>query len=318
MRLLLERIAAGLGRGSDVAIYHEFHRPPYGGGNQFLLALRGELGRRGYRVAANRIDTTTRACLFNSFNFDLEHLRGSRRDGCRMVHRVDGPVGSYRGEDDAIDRRIRDMNVELAEATVFQSRYSLEAHRAMGLELVAPVVITNAVDPRIFFPPPRPRAIGARVRVISTSWSSNPNKGAATYVWLDEHLDHDRYEYTFVGRVGARLRHIRVIPPLPSGRLAGMLREHDVYITASLRDPCSNALLEALACGLPAIYADSGGHPEIVGEAGSAFRSPEEIPDLLDALVRDHAERRAAIRIPSLTEVADRYLEALGITRRSG
>ena len=35
------------GSGADVAVFHEFHAPPYGGGNQFLLALVGELQRRG-------------------------------------------------------------------------------------------------------------------------------------------------------------------------------------------------------------------------------------------------------------------------------
>ena len=28
---------------SDLGIFHEFHTPPYGGGNQFLLALVREL-----------------------------------------------------------------------------------------------------------------------------------------------------------------------------------------------------------------------------------------------------------------------------------
>ena len=36
----------------DVAIAHTFRKPPYGGSNQFLIALRGELERRGLRVAA--------------------------------------------------------------------------------------------------------------------------------------------------------------------------------------------------------------------------------------------------------------------------
>ena len=37
-------------------------------------------------------------------------------------------------------------------------------------------------------------------------------------------------------------------------QLAELLRAHDVYLAPSRDDPCSNALLEALACGLPAAY----------------------------------------------------------------
>jgi hypothetical protein len=38
-------VATRRGR-SDVAVFHEFHAPPYGGGNQFLLALVRELRAR--------------------------------------------------------------------------------------------------------------------------------------------------------------------------------------------------------------------------------------------------------------------------------
>lgn len=307
-----------LGQPPDLAIFHEFVRPPYGGGNQFLIALRGELHRSGYRSTNNMIPKGTRACLFNSFNFDFDLLRREAKPGCRMVHRVDGPIGRYRGEDASVDRRIAEINRELADATIFLSRYSLEAHRELGIDLVAPEVILNTVDPAIFHRGPRPEGLrGRRVRLISTSWSDNPNKGQATYRWLDEHLDPSRFEYTFVGRVRAEFRRIRHRPPVGSDALAAELRRHDIYITASLQDPCSNALLEALACGLPAIFARSGGHPEIVGEAGFGFDAPEEIPTMLERLVAEYDARRAAIAIPTLAEVADRYVEVLGLTSRA-
>lgn len=298
----------------DVAIFHTFRRPPYGGANQFLLALRGELGRRGLRVAANTITRGTRACLLDSYAFDYRRLRRMAHPGCRMVHRVDGPLGLYRGMDDGTDRRVFAINQETADVTVFQSIYSREGYRALGLTFRAPLVIMNAVDPTIFHP--RDRALGSqgrKVRLISTAWSSNPNKGAATYRWLEEHLDWDRFEYTFVGQSPLGFERIRLIPALPSRQVADLLRAHDVYITASLHDPCSNALLEALACGLPAIYANSGGHPEIVGEAGFGFSAKEEIPALLDRLVDEYEARRARIAIPTLATVADQYLSAMGL-----
>jgi glycosyltransferase involved in cell wall biosynthesis len=70
-------------------------------------------------------------------------------------------------------------------------------------------------------------------------------------------------------------------------------------------------LLEALACGLPAAFRRSGGHPELVGEAGIGFDDAEEVPDVLARLSRELEERRAAIGIASLREVADRYVELL-------
>ena len=299
--------------GPDVAIAHRFVRPPYGGSNQFLLALRGELQRRGLAVAPNRIGRRTRACLMNAFLFDSERIGRQRRPGCRMVHRVDGPVGLYRGSDDGTDAEVARINAALADATVFQSQFSLDASRSLGLELAAPTVIMNAVDPRIFHPGERAPLSGDRVRIVSTSWSSNPNKGAAVYEWLDRNLDLSRFDYTFVGQSPVEFERIRAVPPVGSRELAALLREQDVYLTASANDPCSNALLEALACGLPALYLDSGGHPEIVGDGGLPFTAAEEIPGQLDRLVAGYAERRAAIAIPTLAEVADRYLEVMGL-----
>ncbi|MFO7572020.1 MAG: glycosyltransferase, partial [Gaiellaceae bacterium] len=84
------------------------------------------------------------------------------------------------------------------------------------------------------------------------------------------------------------------------------------YLAPSANDPASNALLEALACGLPAVFRASGGHPELVGDAGLPFAEADEVPDVLEQLVTELDERRATIRIPALSDVADRYLEVLG------
>ena len=299
---------------ADLALFHEFAPPPTGGGHQFLRALVHELSARGLEVELNRLSGRTDACLFNSFNFDFARLRRFARPECRLVHRVDGPIGVYRGFDDGTDARIAELNRELADATVFQSRYSLERHRELGYELADPVVIPNAVDPRIFFSPEGRGPLGDRsVRVIASSWSDNPRKGAETLAWLDRHLDPDRYEVTFVGRTTQRFERIRAAGAVDSLQVAELLRSHDVYLALSHDDPCSNALVEALACGLPAVFRESGGHPELVGEAGVAFREDNELPAALDRLVGEIEERRAAISVPAISDVADRYLQALGV-----
>jgi glycosyltransferase involved in cell wall biosynthesis len=296
-------------RRADLAVFHEFHAPPYGGGNQFLLALVRELERRGLAVERNRLSGGTPACLYNSFNFDFARLRRFARAGVRMVHRVDGPVGVYRGFDDGTDRRIAAIN-ELADVTILQSRYSLEKHAELGLELRNPVVVHNAVDPALFFP--RQRRDGhERLRVIATSWSGNPRKGGDILAWLDRNLDFDAFELTFAGNTEQRFERIRVVDPLPSAELGNLLRAHDVYLATSRDDPCSNALLEGLACGLPAAFLRSGGHPELVGDAGIGFDSADDVPVVLARLRDELDERRARIRVPALGDVAVSYLDAL-------
>jgi len=291
---------------------YRFRPAPYGGSNQFLTALRDELRSRGLHVSDGAVGRKTRACLLHSYLVDAQDVRARMHDGLRVVHRVDGPVAMYRGADDGSDEKIVEINRAFAQATIFQSQWSLEAHRAVGIELRDPVVIPNAVDPRVFFAPPR-ASLGARLRLIATSWSDNPNKGGETLQWLARTLDPERYSITFVGRVQTDLTPARVMPPLDSAGVAALLREHDVYLAPSRNDPCSNALLEALACGLPALYLRSGGHPELVGEAGFGYEDRAEIPGLLERLAGEYGERRGRISISPLAEVADRYLEALGL-----
>lgn len=300
----------------DLALFHEFASQPSGGGHQFLRALVGELAARGVEIESNRLSAGTPACLFNSFNFDFARLRRFARPHARMVHRVDGPIGAYRGFDDGTDRRIAAVNDALADATVFQSRYSLEKHGELGFELRAPVVIPNAADPAIFHPPQgREPLAGRKVKLIAASWSDNRRKGAETLEWLDRSLDWTRYELTFVGRAPVPFERIRAVGPVASAEVAELFRGHDVYIAPSQDDPCSNALVEALACGLPVAYLDSGGHPELVGDGGLPFRAAEELPQVLDRLVAEIERRRAAISTPSISDVANRYMDVLGLSR---
>ena len=260
----------------------------------------------------NTISATTRACLFNSFNFDENRLRRLRRDSVIYVHRVDGPIDVYRGRDEGTDRKIWQLSQKFADKTIFQSNYSLQKHLELGMEFKNPVIALNAVDTQIFNPQNRAAYSNTRkIKLIASSWSDNPNKGAAVYAWLDQHLDWERYEFLFVGRSPIEFKNIRLIKPVPSSELAGYLKQSDIYITASQNDPCSNSLLEALNCGIPALYLNSGGHPEIVKNAGLGFNDAEEIPDLLSRMTDQYAYFQSKIDVPSLQSISNIYMKTL-------
>lgn len=300
----------------DLSVFHEFAPPPTGGGHQFMRALCSELESRGLTLEYNRLSRRTPACLCNSYNFHLRKLAWLLRwrRGVRCVHRIDGPLQTYRGFDDGTDAMISKFNHRFADATVVQSAFSLDQHQALGLSARNPVLISNTPDASVFhangkepFDPNRP------LKVVSVSWSDNPNKGLETYQWLDEHVDSNELDITFVGRIQTELKRVRHLEPMPSDDLAAFLRTQDVYLTASRKDPCSNSVVEALACGLPVVYLDSGGHPELVGDAGLAFTTPEEIPATLRTLKEGYRKKQEKISIPSLTNIADQYLQILEI-----
>lgn len=297
-----------------ITIFFNFHKPPYGGGNQFLLALKKEFERRGLNVLVNKITKDTYMCIFNSYNFDAKDLKVqySKYPQCKMIHRVDGPIGLYRGTDYEIDKKIFEYNEQFADITVFQSHWSLEETIRLGFNPKNPIVIHNAVDNDIFHTNGRIKfSLDRKIKLISTSWSDNPRKGAAIYKWIEEHLDWSRFEYTFVGRSQIKFNKIHTIKPQPSHHLAKILRNHDIYITASQKDPCSNALLEALACGLPAVYLDDGGHKELVKEGGLPFYSKDEILVQIEKIVENYNNFQKNISILSCELVAEKYLNLI-------
>jgi glycosyltransferase involved in cell wall biosynthesis len=304
--------AKGQFTSADLSIFHEFEPPPTGGGHQFLRAFWKQAESKGLRVENNTISRTTRACLFNSFNFRESRLARLKRNSVLYVHRVDGPIDIYRGREDGVDKNIHAVNLRFAEKTIFQSQYSLQKHLELGMEFKNPVVIMNAADPEIFHPHERVEfSQNRKTRLIASSWSDNVNKGAAVYQWLDEHLDWKRFEMTFVGRSTVTFTNIRMIPAVDSFRMAELFRQHDIYLTASRNDPCSNSLIEALTCGMPAVYFKSGGHPEIVGGAGAGFDEAEELPGVLEQVTSAYEAFQSRISNPSIQEVSEVYLKVL-------
>lgn len=298
---------------SRFALWHSFVPSPYGGGNQFMMALRKALRQRGVDVLDNELNDVIDACLLNAIHFDTDRfLELSRRRQPGVVQRVDGPICLYRGVDRAKDDLAFRLNAQFAHSTIVQSAWTLQRIIEMGYRPVNPVIVHNATDPDIFHRRGRsPFDPARKIRLISTSWSDNPRKGGAIYHWLDEHLDWSRYEYTFVGRVAGAFRHIRHVAPVDSESLADLLRQHDIYLAASQNDPCSNALIEALTCGLPALALNSGGHPELVGYGGLLFDRAEEIPDRLTEIAAHYSAFQNLITVPALADVADKYLALL-------
>jgi glycosyltransferase involved in cell wall biosynthesis len=302
-----------LSRQLTVGLWHTFFKPPYGGGNQFMMALRKALSRRDVDVRENELREGIDAYVLNSIHFDVDRFMDFRATHrVNVVHRIDGPIHLIRGYDREKDELCFDLNSRFASATVLQSAWTYQRIVDMGYRPVKPVIIHNAVDGDIFrstgrieFDPDR------KIRLISSSWSNNPRKGGPVYRWIEEHLDWDRFEYTFVGNASESFSRIRHVPPVSSEELADLLRHHDIYITASQNDPCSNAVIEALACGLPVLYLNDGGHPELVAQGGLPFSDTSEIFPQLEQLVENYHAFQRLIVASRLEDVAEKYLAVI-------
>lgn len=294
-----------------IGLWHEYHKPPYGGGNQFMLALKKGLEQKGVKVEVNKLNPGIDVYICNSAWFNTKILETkSKKYPIKMIHRIDGPISLYRGQGRKEDDEIFSLNKRFASATVFQSAYSYMKSSELGYSPVSPMVIHNAVNKEIFNEKGKKSYDqNGKISLISTAWSDNPRKGGPFYKWLDENLDFKRFEYTFVGRVQQEFQNIKHIAPLNSEKLAQVLHQHDIYITASQHEPCSNALLEALACGLPALYRNDGGSSELVEFGGLPFNDENDFAQQLERIIADYKSFQSSIYIKSMDDVAETYYE---------
>ncbi len=282
----------------------------YGGSHKFLGTLRDYFRRHG-RYAESPEDAD--AILFNSCQNHFQVARQKLLHPNKIfIQRVDGHPNLYNHAADPRGAIINAQNALLADGSIFQSDWSHRVNKEMGLQdKPFETVILNAPNHVLFHgehgaPPPK---ADEKLKVIISSWSPNANKGFPIYQWLDEHLDFDRYEVTFVGNSPIRFNNIKMIPPQPPEGVARLLRAHNVFLFASRLETCSNALIEAMHCGLPALALNDGGNPEIVGQGGELFVSREEIPQLLEKIKAGYEGYKTGISLPSLDEVGNHYLD---------
>lgn len=291
-----------------IKIIYNFTDKPTGGTNQFLKALKKNL------ILSNsytEIDKEADVFLFIAHKWMIKviflKLIYSKKV---FVHRLDGPIRLYAKKTDKRDYIINISNKLIADATIFQTNWSRKNNYNLGLEQKEhETTIINAPDNTIFNRKDKVSFSETRkVKIILSSWSPWYKKGFAVYKWLDETLDFEKYEVTFCGNSPIEFKNIKHVAGLPSVELAKLLKQNDIYLTASQKDPCSNSLIEALHCGLPALALSDGGHPEIVNQGGELFTNKYEISVLLKKIVLNYDFYQKRIQVPDIKNVLSEYI----------
>lgn len=271
-----------------VLVNRQVVNAPWGGGNNFVRALRQGLPAHGHEVVeslAHEPDVIVLAGVdADSMGVDawtaLEHRR--KRPSCRIVMRlndcdarkgtslVDATLWSAAKNCDGlvfVSRWLQEHLLERWLEIEFGSQFAMQFTRGSDKVehfIASAQVIHNGVDKGLFRP-----AEGAAERrwleVVTHHWSDNPMKGRDVYEAVARSPGPSRF--TYIGRHQCDFTsRTRVVPPLFGEELARELAGHDVYVTGTRWDPGPNHVLEALACGLPVLaHKDGGGAVEFAG-----------------------------------------------------
>ncbi len=316
-------------------IYWSFkpRKSPYGGANSFLGSLQREMSKRGvhFTTELHKADIAFVNALTHESkgnNLKMKHIEEIAQCQISIIHRKTGFWGrsspAFHGlnNDGIVVGDVLQLRFSnYVDYHIFQSRYSYNEFVKAGFEGDNYTIIHNGVDCNIFnfstkrFGSVHSKSIwheGQKFKIAISSWSNNYNKGFCHYKLLDDTLDEmPDVEVNLVGRIphDLILRNIKVYKPLRHKLLADFLRRNHVIVQCSINDTCSNALIEGLCCGLPAIYLDSGANAELAAEYGVPY-SGNWVKDIGQLKSKCHTFVNRLKMLPySIEKAADKYLE---------
>jgi glycosyltransferase involved in cell wall biosynthesis len=232
-----------------------------------------------------------------------EICRRAKEYGVKVVYNADGVLyGAYYPE-----KRWRSVNDQLyqtyeqADYIFFQSKFAqLSTEHFLGEPKAPHEILYNAVDTDIFKPPEQEfkssfitllttgfHRLRYRLEVVVRMTAllkkrELPNVrlviagrlGQGDGIW-----DVEKPIHALVERLDLS-DSVIFLPAYSQQEAPQIYQAADVFVHAQWNDTCPSVVIEAMACGLPVVYSNSGGTPELVGNAGigvSSRMSWEEI-----------------------------------------
>lgn len=270
-----------------------------GGPASFRARLTAGLAARGIRAHADPDDPTCRAILVVGGTRRLDQLLSARRRGLRVVQRLDGMNWLHRRTWAGLRHYLRAeannlllaiIRSRLADRIVYQSNFTRDWWQTVrGAVAAAGSVIYNGVDLGEYTPDghgtaDRPRD---RWRIVVVEGHLNRAQtlaleNAVEFARLLSARANRPVELWIAGDVSPALRtaaEIRArglvnwLGVVKRGRIPALDRSAHLLYSAEINPPCPNAVVEALACGLPVAGFAAGALPELL-DADSGRMAP--------------------------------------------
>ena len=254
---------------------------------------KNSVNRRIFNIALNHVFTR----LKNKPDVCYGHFWDSVYSLLPLAKRYNIPLIASSGEEEVtIQNKIpRKELISLASyVTGVISVSSKNKKECIAAELVKNedcIVIPNAVDVTLFYPKDKMKlreqhGFDKKVFIVAFVGQFNSRKGAARLSDALTLLNDDTIKAVFMGS-GSELPNYKgtlLAKTIPHDLLPDYLNSADAFVLPTLNEGCSNAVIEAMACGLPIISSDLSFNHDILNEDNSILIEPNSITQIAEAI----------------------------------
>ncbi|MEY3072559.1 MAG: hypothetical protein RLZZ353_755, partial [Actinomycetota bacterium] len=284
-------------------------------------------GVRGVRALARELaPELVVGWMYHACLLVLLAAPGLRRRGTRTVWFLQGSLHTLEGLPwhTRVAVRVLALASRVPDSVAINSRIGLEHHADLGYRPRRWVLLENGCDTDAFRPDERDRAevrtelgVAPDAVVVIAVARAHPQKDHPTLLEAIRRVRRARPEVVavLVGTGTERFAAPEQGVLALGGRedVARLLRGADLLALSSTTEGIPNALLEAMASGLPAVVTDVGDCRRVVGDAGGVV--PPSDPDALAGAIAALAMLPAADRAALGTRARDRVLAHHGLAR---
>lgn len=186
-------------------------------------------------------------------------------------------------------------NAKLADKIIFISHWLKTLFLSEDRSLAGKsLVIPNGADSRIFNPQGYKKWNKKDpLKIVTHHWGAGLHKGFDIYLLLDKLLAREfknQILFTFIGNIPRQIRfkNTKIIAPQSGKKLAQLIKENHIYLTASQNEPAGMHHIEGALCGLPLLYRQSGALPEYCQGFGLAFQGPSDFSLKLEEMMEKY------------------------------
>ena len=285
-----------------------------GGGNYFVENLIYFLEKNNFKVIFNIEENIDLIIIIDPLkkkkhgkNYSLEDIINYKKKypNTKILYRVNDCDKKRNYKSNTEDKMVE--AIKASDYTVFISQWLKNYYfEKFKLNINNYSIFYNGVNKKYFYKKKNSFIKNEnKIKIVTHHHSDNYLKGFHIYNEIDKILNTNKsFEFTFIGNYNKEYtpNNIKLLKPCNGIELGNLLRNYDIYLTASQYEPCGMHHIEGLSCGLPILYCtNSGGIQEVCKIVGEEFHDINSMLEKMELIKNNYGKYIHSIKYKYLS-----------------